>query len=628
MPAPADRFTDFAAKLGNRFAGPVGDFLLKTISNGTSKTLEGFEPSIINMSKETVQLLLKNPDTPPEMKRLLEKSLEEGDVFAVIVGWILSVIGLVFAVFSIGKPMGNVLNHAQELALRSQIFNYPEAITAWRREPEKYGKFLEDLKYFGWDDDRIEVLKTITQYMPSPQQVIAWIAHEVFEPDMISKYGLDDEFENLDLTIPRKIGMTDEMSKNEWRNHWQHASWNQVVEMVRRGQLEEKDVWDWFRLVEIPPYWRDKLIAISWEVPTRVDVRRFWDMRTIDEARLREIYTSLGYHGKDLDDYVLWTKIYVDFPDLITRFKNGWLTLDEVRSELIGLGMSPERADELIQTKVKAAASEKLAKDKDLTMSQIVKGVKKAVITRDEGSQLLMDMGYDAYEALFILAIEIPQDEVVTEVKVRELTKADILNGLKAGIITESDALAKLLSLRYLPDDAQFILDIYKAAVNPPTETRQKEVTKADIVSAVKKGLITPEDAYLMLQDIGYSPEASEFILMVAVEESPFSPMSFGEFKSITNKWRDIVTPAGKTESEELKRLADQVVSQTDAVNKIQEDLRSRLAGVIDEDTLSAEERDKINRIRTTLYRAQAELERIKTEYQRQLALWKQQATK
>ena len=622
----SDRIEGTIESWSQKWKGRLAGWMVSWLASGATKTLEDMEPGIIDQVRETIQQIIDNPQTPLATKAMLEKSLQQGNIFHVAMGWILSVIGLIPALFGLGGPIGNVFNHMQELAMRSQLLDPMMAVTAWRRDPEKYTKFIDDLKSFGLDDERIEAFKFATQYMPTPQQVIAWLAHEVFEPEMIAKYGLDDEFGGLDLTIPKKIGMTDEMSLNEWRNHWQHASWTQVVEMVRRGQMTEPDVWEWFRLVEIPPYWRDKLIAISWEVPTRVDVRRFWDMRTINEERLREIYTAQGYHGKDLEDYVLWTKIYVDFPDLMTRYKNGWLTLDEVRGELVSLGMSAERAEELIQTKVKAVASEKLVKQKDLTMSQIVKGVKKAVITREEGSGLLQDMGYDPYESSFILSIEIPQDEVITEVKIRELTKSDILSGLKAGIITEEEALSKLLDLRYLPEDARFILSIYQATVKPPAEPRQREASKADIVKAVKTGLITPEEAYLMLQDIGFTPEASQFILMVQAESSPFSPRSYNEFKDLTQKYRVVAGREAKPMSEELRAAAAEVVKLTREVESLEAAVKEEEKTLVSEEVLPEAATKKVKKIQVALHRAEAALAAARSNYDKLLAEWRHSA--
>ncbi|GAI37841.1 unnamed protein product, partial [marine sediment metagenome] len=98
-----------------------------------------------------------------------------------------------------------------------EIFRFdPDTITRlWLRgfpDEERKEDWWEDLKDAGWNDDRIGAAKELAHFLPSPAQAIAFLAHEVFEPAMIEKYKLDDEFEGLDLTIPRKIGMTDEMS--------------------------------------------------------------------------------------------------------------------------------------------------------------------------------------------------------------------------------------------------------------------------------------------------------------------------------------------------------------------------------------------------------------------------------
>lgn len=280
-------------------------------------------------------------------------------------------------------------------------------ITAWRRDPAKYEKYFDDLRHQGWTQDRIDTLKFITLFIPSAADIVSWYAKEVYEPEMITRYGLDSELPVYEQTDFPKIGVDAEQARNYWRAHWVHASWTQVVEMLHRGQITEEQVWDWFRLVEIPPFWRDKLIAIAWNVPTRVDVRRFWDMRTIDEARLREVYQHQGYHGKDLDDYVLWTKVYVAFPDLIARFKNGWITEDDVRAQLTGLGMPADRVDEMIQTKIKPDKPERVTGERDLTKTDIYKGVKKGIITWSEGEALLQRLGYDKDEATYILRINV-----------------------------------------------------------------------------------------------------------------------------------------------------------------------------------------------------------------------------
>jgi hypothetical protein len=177
--------------------------------------------------------------------------------------------------------------------------------------------------------------------------------------------------------------------------------------MLHRGLITEQEFYEWFRLVEVVPYWRDNLIQTAYTWPTRVDVRRWWDMRTIDEPRLRELYSGMGYRGKNLDDYVLWTKVYVAFPDLMARWSNGWITEETVRSELVALGMPSDRVEEMMQQKIKPSEPARTTADKNLTKTEIYKGVKKELITWEQGIELLMDLGYSESEADYILAINV-----------------------------------------------------------------------------------------------------------------------------------------------------------------------------------------------------------------------------
>ncbi|MBA7618507.1 hypothetical protein ES703_25834 [subsurface metagenome] len=311
----------------------------------------------------------------------------------------------------IASPISRVASYKVDELVKSFRLAPGTITELWLRGfPDEEGKekWWADLKAQGWDESRIDAAKELAWKLPTPQDLVTWQAREVFEPEMISKYGLDDEFEKLDLTLFAKVGLSEDMARNYWRAHWMHATFIQMVEMLHRGIVTEDDFREWFRLVEIPPFWRDKLIEMTWNVPTRVDVRRWWDMRTIDETELKSIYTRQGYHGTDHDNYVLWTKVYVAFPDLISRYRNGWINKDDLIGELVALGMSPERAEEMYQTKFKASVGEeRVTETTKLTRSLIIKGAKENKLTKDETIELLIRKKYEPWEAEYIYEIEV-----------------------------------------------------------------------------------------------------------------------------------------------------------------------------------------------------------------------------
>ena len=622
MPA-GTRFADWIGAKFLVWKASISAFILTLLGPIGQVFWNIFRSQLEGQAKDNLKTIYDDPNTPPEMKALLDEAIKSVNPGGEVVAWMLTILGTVVAVLHLGGPQGRNLTYFQDRKLMSYRLDPLSILTAWRRFPGKYDALLSDLDDGGISPERQELLKDITLFYPNPQDLIRWQAREVFEPAMIERYGLDDEFGGIEKEPFYKAGMTDEQILNYWRAHWEHASWNQVVEMLHRGLMTEDDLRDWFRLVEIPPFWRDKLIASSWNIPTRVDVRRFWDMRTIDEARLREIYTALGYHGADLNDYVLWTKIYTDFPNLLARYKNGWITLDRVKDELIAMGMSAERADTMIEEKIKKEAPERVATERDLTKTDIINGVKKNVITRLEAAELLVDMGYSNDEAIYLLDVNIPTDNVTSVKTARELTKSDVLAGLKAGVITELDALNKLMELRYSAVDAEFLLKIYKAAAKPPAELTQREASKADIVTAVKKGLITQEAGFMMLIDIGFADEAALFILSVATEESPFSPVTYDEFKDRTQKYRLAVGLEGKPMTEEIKKSAADVVRLTAEVAALTRSIQEEQRGLMNQEVLPPEVTQRLHALEVARNRGISELERVKAEYERQVAEWR-----
>ena len=129
-------------------------------------------------------------------------------------------------------------------------------ITAWRRDPKKYESLFHDIKEQGWSDERIEAWKDITRIMPAPRDYVGFLAHEVFEKDMIEKYGLLSEWEKIDKEPAKKIGLLEDELKLYWMDHWEHPEWGTIRELRHRDQITDQDVKDWFRIVEILEYWR------------------------------------------------------------------------------------------------------------------------------------------------------------------------------------------------------------------------------------------------------------------------------------------------------------------------------------------------------------------------------------
>ncbi|GAI57740.1 unnamed protein product, partial [marine sediment metagenome] len=85
------------------------------------------------------------------------------------------------------------------------------------RQRDEVEKWFGELSDQGFGSDEQEAIKALSQLLPSPQDLVTWQAREVFEPEMIEKYGLLDEVDLLQRDLFYKVGMSDEMIENYWK---------------------------------------------------------------------------------------------------------------------------------------------------------------------------------------------------------------------------------------------------------------------------------------------------------------------------------------------------------------------------------------------------------------------------
>ena len=538
MATPANRFKGWIESLSEDWGDKLRTWFAKVIYNGLEKTFDTFEPDLREELTPAIQRLKSIEGLPDDIKNILEKA--ETQPRAIQFAFLLPLlIGLLAgAGMGMARPIMNMGTYQVDKKVHSARLDPLSVITAWRRDPSKYQSFFADLTELGWSAERVEALKFITQFYPSPEDLINWIAKEVFEPDLQRKFGLTDEFESLDLDMFAKAGVTKEQARNYWIAHWLYPSVGQVFDMYHRKEVTWPDVEQYMRLAEFPPFWRKKLEAISWDLPNRIELRMMARYGLVDKEFLLGILEKVGLH-EDYRDIAADMMLVMGIQsDLSTRYGKGWISSDTVKSELATAGLDVKIQERVFQWIVKQASTERVVTEKNLTKAEIVKGVKKSTITRADGQTLLTDMGYDDKEAKFILDINVPVEDTVADVKQRELTKSDIINAYKLGQIDAADMVAGLMSIRFSESDAIFLLNLTNATLAKIEEVKDRSLTKADIIKGVKNGVISQEEGYLMLLTIGYSDDESIFILTISATAVAGSPDTFSEFQVMTQSYR------------------------------------------------------------------------------------------
>jgi len=227
----------------------------------------------------------------------------------------------------------------------------------------KYKNMLPESEYktqmgfHGFGDTQRKAYEDDFLFYPTPQDLTHWISKEVFEPDSINKYGLLDEFGKLDLELFLKAGVSEDQVRNFWIAHWDSPSFTQVTQMLFRGLITEEDVYEWYRLVEIPPFWRDKLTKIQYHPYTRVDIRRMFAAGVVDREVVKRTYLDLGYDEEKAENLTIWS------------------------------------------------TAEKLSKERDLTKTEILRLYSEGQLTTDRAADQIKALGYDEEESKLILLI-------------------------------------------------------------------------------------------------------------------------------------------------------------------------------------------------------------------------------
>lgn len=242
--------------------------------------------------------------------------------------------------------------------------------------------------------------------LPGSSDLVRMELREVFRPEFREELLTPETSSKFKETM-RKHGFNDYWSDSYWGAHWVLPSMGDLDTMLHRGIIEE-DAWETMvRRNDYLPAWIPQRKKIIYNPYTRVDARRMWDLRILSENELLKNYKDLGYDDEHAAQMTLWTKVYVIATELRSRYSKGWITQKEVQQGFIDAGMTTDRARELMQKITKATGEDRIAKERDLTKTEIIKGVKKDIITKDDAVELLMDMGYSEDEAVYIILINI-----------------------------------------------------------------------------------------------------------------------------------------------------------------------------------------------------------------------------
>lgn len=356
------------------------------------------------------------------------------------------------------------------LKIRQQMIGVIESIILWRRQEISDQDLEERLSKLGLPENDIPLWVKFTETRPGVQDIIRFAVREVYSPEIAEKYG---QFEGADEIAAvasddlKAVGIRPEDLRNYWAAHWELPSVQQGYEMVQRNVIGLDDLRTLMRTADVMPYWREKLIAISYNPLTRVDVRRMHKVGTLTDADLIRAYQDVGYNPDNAQRMADFTILY-----------NG----DPNASEMTGTD-----------------------KERDLTKTDIIKGLADGLFSPQEAGDALMMLGYSQEEIDYYFArVAFDQDKTTVNTLIKLYRTAYIGNTMTHNEIVDAFNQYNVSSQRI--ENLFNIWDIEKAI-------RTQRPTKAEILSFLRKGIIKEDVAVTELSGMGYAQKYIDMYL-------------------------------------------------------------------------------------------------------------------
>lgn len=377
------------------------------------------------------------------------------------------------------------------------------------------------LRKHGYTDSDIRLFKALYWVIPPLSDIIRMAVREAFTPEIAKRFGQYEDFPEEFARWAEKQGLTREWAERYWAAHWDLPSVSQGYEMFHRGIIDENELKMLMRALDIMPFWREKLIQMSYHPLTRVDIRRMYSIGVIDENQVYRCYRDLGYDDEkarwlteftkreyspeeetSIDQYRKLTKGILD-----KAYRKHLITRDEYTQRLQDIGYSPADSEYLADLEDALM----LIADEDEVLAPIRKRIKgmvadaytRGVLTQTEARQMLSDLGLPEIEIEFLLL------EADTE---RNLAlKKMYVDWVRSMYVTFQidDADARQLLSNIFPGAGE--CDQYLEIWGYMRQTRDKIPPESVLRSFVKYGIMTVEEYANALRGMGYAERYVEY---------------------------------------------------------------------------------------------------------------------
>lgn len=330
-------------------------------------------------------------------------------------------------------------------------------ISAWRRGAMSEAELDNDLKDQGLTAEDIRILKVVSIYFPTPQDLVRFGVRDVYSPQVIEQYGTDQDYPtNLDNEAI-KAGLTPDIARQYWRAHWELPSPTQVYDLFHRKKLTKEEVGLYLKTADYMPYWRDLLIELSYNNITRVDIRRMYSMGVLSREQVKERYEFEGYSPDDAELLTQFTELASKHEDtntpaslVISSYKAGTIDRATALERLQVAKVSIDSANLMLDNADSAIRQELI----DIEADAITDQYRSGYIDLDKYQTELTRIGVPARLMQLTIAREMAQ----ARKRVKTASKGDLDSWWRMGNIGNKKYESLMKDLGYDKEDTTLYL--------------------------------------------------------------------------------------------------------------------------------------------------------------------------
>ena len=513
--------------------GTISDIVLGPIADAIISALNAVLGAIVEPTVNLVQHKLSIPlrfarGEYASLDALLADMLDPpADLLKGIGAFLLipliGILSIILAFMPALAPINEGMRQEVAKSVRTTLPPIGQLTEMLRRDAITPDNFTETMRRYGYHEKFVFGLLQLADQIPSRADLVEMAVKEAFNPAAIAQFGLAGEFPaDFGFWMDRQ-GYTEDWARKYWIAHWRLPSVEQVFDMFHRGLVDIGTVDLFLKVADYSPPWRDRLRAISYNPLNRVDVRRMYQAGVVGPERVEAVYRALGYSPQDAADLTTYVKLKwppggagpgedlraLTAGTIKAAYARRLIPRDQAVLRLEDLDFSPDDAELTVSIwdfDFFTDPSQRSALNpQELSRSVVQTAYERRLVDKNLAAAQLEDLGFTPEDANVLLElIDLKLNEQLADLEI------DVaLNDFQAGIISDADLAARLADIHVPPARVDFLLQ--RELLRRQAKTAR--LTRADLRTAFKRGLINETQWRTRLDAAGYGPSDVDIIV-------------------------------------------------------------------------------------------------------------------